>query len=197
MRSRARAVVLVPLIAVLGAGMLLPACGGDDSLEKTSEDRAGTDEQSSGAENEGSTDSEGDSGSGDESDSGSEDGSDDSIPDLDDLTESIPGLEQMGDCLEIAAAYGSLYFEALGGADGAEAALQKAEELKSVLPEDLYDDIDVVAEAIGEIAEEGLFSGSEALDSPEYQAADQAITEYLNEQCGGATGGGQGDGEGA
>lgn len=171
--------------------MLLPACGGDDSVEKTSEERTGTDEQSSGSEDEGSKEDDGGSGSGDE------EGSDNTIPDLDDLTESIPGLEQMSDCLEITAAYGSLYFEALGGADGAEAALQKAEELKSVLPEDLHDDIDVVADAIGQVAEEGLFSGSEALDSPEYHAADEAITEYLAEQCGETSGGGEGDGEGA
>jgi hypothetical protein len=96
--------------------------------------------------------------------------------------------------MEIAAAYGSLYFEALGGADGAEQAREKAEELKSVLPEDLHDDIDVVAETIGQVAEEGLFSGTDALSSPEYLEADQAITAYLDEQCG--SGGGGSDGSG-
>lgn len=202
------AATVIALVLVVVA----PACSAGEESARTSDERPAptttapgeertensTDE---GAGDEGSSDEgSGDQGSGDQGsgDEGSGDeGSDLSIPDLDDLTETIPGLGELGDCMEIAAAYGSLYFEALGGADGAEEAQRKADELKSVLPEDLHDDIDVIADAIGEVAEQGIVDGSEALSSPEYQAADQAINDYLAEQCGGTggtpSGGGQGE----
>ena len=193
MRSALRSSLLIPAVLLAVAAPLVVGCGGDEeSAEKTSESRPDT-----GAEQDSSTSEDPsapeDSGESEEGDSGgSSDDETTSIPDLDDLTESIPGLGELGDCMEIAAAYGSLYFEALGGADGAEQAQEKAEELKSVLPEDLHDDIDVVADTIGQVAEEGLFSGSDALSSPEYLEADQAITAYLDEQCGsgGSDGGG-------
>jgi hypothetical protein len=194
MRSALRSALLVPALLLAAGVPLLVGCGGgDEAAEKTSETRPDADGEAgtSGEDPAGGEEGDGDEeGNGDEDAGGSSEDESTSIPDLDDLTESIPGLGELGDCMEIAAAYGSLYFEALGGADGAEQAQEKAEELKSVLPEDLHDDIDIVAETIGQVAEEGLFSGSDALSSPEYLEADQAITAYLDEQCGGGTGDG-------
>jgi hypothetical protein len=200
--ARLPRLLLIPAAMLVVTAPLLVGCGGSEqAAEKTSEPRLKPDpDESAGNEGESGSGSSGEDqggsseeGSGDSGESGGSGESDDSIPDLDDLTESVPGLEEMGDCMEIAAAYGSLYFEALGGADGAAQAQEKAEDLKSVLPEDLHDDIDVVAEAIGTVAEEGLFSGTDALSSPEYLAADEAITAYLDEQCGGSMSGGSGD----
>ena len=35
------------------------------------------------------------------------------------------------------------------------------------------------------VAEEGLLSGSDALDSDEYNAANEAINQYFEQECGG------------
>lgn len=161
----------VPFALLALGALLAPACSGDDESDtaaRTSEER-----DSSGEEDSGDTDSGG-SGS-DESD----------IPDLDDITDSLPDMGDLEDCFQLAATYSSLYLEALGGEDGARDAQKKAEELKDQLPDGLHEDIDVVADAIGEVAEEGLLSGSAALETPEYQEADRAITDHLQEECGG------------
>jgi hypothetical protein len=166
--------LILPLALLAVASLVAPACsGGDDgdSAARTSEERESTD---GGADSGGGADEGGDPGA----DSGSE-GSDEPG----DITESIPGLENLGDCFDLATAYSSLYVQAISG-DAAEAQKQ-AEELKAQLPEDLHDDIDVVAAAIGEVAEEGPLSGSSALTTPEYQDADSAITDYLQKECGG------------
>jgi hypothetical protein len=164
----------VPLgLLALGA-LLAPACSGDDdgdTAARTSEER-----DSSG---------DGDSGDSDSSDSGDSGSDDTGIQDLDDLADELPDMGEFEDCFQLAATYSSLYLEALGGEDGARDAQNKAEELKDQLPDDLHDDIDVVADAIGEVAEEGLLSGSAALETPEYQEADQAITDHLEQECGG------------
>lgn len=167
---RLRHMLPIPLL-LLGA-LVAPACSSDDSSDTAS---GSSNERESGADT-GDTGDTGDSG-----DSGS---NPDEVPGLDDLTESIPGLDDMGDCITQATAFSSLYLEALGGEDGARDAQKKAEELKSVLPEDLHDDIEVISNAIGEVAEEGLLSGSDALESKEYKAAEQAIQKYFEKECG-------------
>ncbi len=155
-------------IALLALGALLaPACSNDDgdseAAARTSEER-----DTSGS-----------------SDSGSSDSGETTIPDLDDITDSIPGLGDLEGCIGMATAYSSLYLEALGGEDGARDAQKTAEALKDELPSDLHDDIDVIADAIGQIAEEGLLNGSDAFETPEYKEADAAVTKYLQEECGG------------
>jgi hypothetical protein len=160
-------------IALLALGALVaPACSSDDSSDTAS-----------GSSNDRDTSSD----TSDSDDSGSPDdpGSNpDEVPGLDDLTESIPGLGDMGDCISQAAAFSSLYFETLGGEDGAKDAQRKAEELKEVLPDDLHDDIEVISKAIGTVADEGLLSGTDALDTEEYRKAEEAISKYFQEECG-------------
>lgn len=168
--------LILPLALLAVASLVAPACSGDDegdSAARTSEERESTDDGGAGG-----SDSGGDSGTSGDSGSEESDG-----PDLGDITESVPGLENLGDCFDLATAYSSLYLQALSG-DAAEAQ-QKAEELKDQLPEELHDELDVVAAAIGEVAEEGPLGGSSALSTPEYQEADTAITDYLQQECGG------------
>lgn len=163
---------LLPIALLALAALVAPACSSDDSSDTAS---------GSSNERDTNTDSN-DSGNSDDSESNP-----DEIPgldDLDDLTESIPGLGDMGDCISQAAAFSSLYFETLGGEDGAKDAQRKAEELKKVLPDDLHDDIDVISKAIGQVAEEGLLSGTDALDTDEYRQAEEAISKYFQEECG-------------
>lgn len=157
-------------IALLALGALVaPACSSDDNSDTASGDSNDRDT----SEDPANSDEPADSGS-----------NPDEIPGLDDLTESIPGLGDMGDCISQAAAFSSLYFEALGNEDGAKDAKKKAEELKAVLPDDLHDDIDVISAAIGKVADEGLLSGTDALDTEEYHNAEDAISKYFQEECG-------------
>ncbi len=166
---------LVPVVLLALGALLAPACGGgdDDSASATSDER----EQGGETGNP-------DSGSEDSGDSGAGSTDPDDF-DLGDLPDEIPGFEEFGDCFDLATDYGALYFDALAGEDSARQAQQKAEEMKDKLPDDLHDDIDVVADAIGKVAEEGLLSGSDALDSDEYNAANDAINQYFEQECGG------------
>jgi hypothetical protein len=186
---RNRLLLPVALLALLSPVAVACSDGGEIAARSSGE-RAAAD---TGSEDSGSGSGEPDGGTG-EPGGGSEDPLElPDIPDLpDDLGDITDGLGEIGDCLEIAALYGSLYFEAIGGADGAAEAERKAEELKEVLPADLADEIDVIAEAIGRVATEGITS--DALGTPEYEAADEAIADYLTSACEGGGGGQGGDG---
>ena len=157
---KTRLVAAAALVAIVG--LAAPACSGDDTVEsgaqKTSEPR----EQSS-------------DGSG-----GSDGGSSDStLPDFGDVA------GDMGDCLDAAGVYFTLALTAIQGEEGATKAQQQAEELKAQLPEDLQDDIDVVADTFGKIAQEGFLDGAGELNDPEFTAANQNITDYLQTTCSG------------
>ncbi|MCP4434490.1 MAG: hypothetical protein GY812_03195 [Actinomycetia bacterium] len=168
-----RKLFVLPMIALAAIALVGTACSSDDSGDsaaRSSDEREGSD---SGSE---------DSGSSDSGIPGLDD-LEDQIPDLDELDDQLPNLGDLDDCFTLATEYASLYIQALGGEEGATAAQKEAEELKDVLPSDLHDDIDVVAEAIGKVASEGLLSGSEALDTPEYNSANDAISEYFDKEC--------------
>lgn len=169
---RARHLIPIALLAI--GALIAPACSSDDSSDTAS---GNSNDREANADSNNS-----DNSGADEGDSGS---IPEEMPDLDDLTENVPGLDNLGDCMKQAAAFSSLYFEALGGEEGAKGAQRKAEELKKVLPDDLHDDIDVISEAIGKVAEEGLLSGSDALDTDEYHKAEDNISKYFEKECGG------------
>lgn len=160
---------LLPITLLAVGALIAPACSGDDSSDTAS---GSSNDRDTASPTTGSSDSNDSENPGD-------------VPGLDDLTESIPGLGDMGDCINQAAAFSSLYFEALGGEGGAKEAQKKAEELKQSLPSDLHDDLDVISEAIGKVADEGLLSGTDALDTEEYKKAEEAISKYFQEECGG------------
>src|SRR4051794_20125738 len=136
-----------------------------------------------------STPASGDSGSGSGSDSGSSDTTDMSIPDLHDLEDlaggSIPDFGDLGDCMQQATAYASLAMSALGGDDSGKSAENALKEMKSSLPDDLKDDIEVLADAYKKVAKDGFIKGGEAMDTPEFQKADDPISAYFEETCGG------------
>lgn len=167
-------------IALLGIGALLaPACSSDDGSEAASTES--NERDSNERDPEGGT-------SGDtDSDTGTDPG-EGTMPDPGDLPaglEDIPGMpEDFGDCISQAAAFSSLYFEALSGEGGAENAQRKAEALKEQLPDELHGDIEVISEAIGQVAEDGLLSGSDAMESDEYEAAADNISAYFDKKCG-------------
>ena len=166
-----RAHLLAPLAAATVLALVAPACSsasGADRAARTSPERPTTTvaPRSSGKEAPGG-------------------GSEPTIPDMGDL-----GLGDLGNCADLLGAYLALYPEVMSGSDGAEKARQKAEKLKKKLPASLHDDIDVVVAAIAKVAKEGLLSVPDALDSPDYQAANKAITDYLYNSCKDAAGSG-------
>lgn len=147
--------------ATLLVALVAPACGGDDETAETGAEKSSEERRTTTTAED------------------SEDGSEGTIPDFGDE------LGDVGDCLEAAAAYASLALSALSSEDGAAEAQKQAEALKDQLPEELHDEIDVVAEAFGKVSSEGLIEGAEALDSPEFNKANGAIEEYFTETCGG------------
>jgi hypothetical protein len=98
---------------------------------------------------------------------------------------SLPDLGEVDECLEVASVYAGLAFSAIGGPEAAQQARERLEELKARLPEDLHDDLDVVADTFDRIAEEGIFGGADALEDPAFEEANRAIEAYLREACGG------------
>lgn len=160
-------------MAIVLAALLAPACSSDSSEsadERTSDERA----DASGGDEGSPSPNEGDPSGGDDS-AGSA---------LGDLADQIPGLENFGDCVDLLTNYVKLQAETFGGASGAADAQREAENLKGQLPEELHDDLDVVATAIGEVADGGLTGGTAPLETPEFKEADSNINAYFDQECG-------------
>jgi hypothetical protein len=111
---------------------------------------------------------------------------------LDDAQESVTSLldeadgaiDGVSECVDMSIAFGKLQAAALGGGEGADQAQSAAEDLKALVPTDLGDDIDVIADAVGTISSEGLTNGATALSTPEYEAAMNELTTYIESECG-------------
>ena len=86
-------------------------------------------------------------------------------------------------CGEILRAYGSLAATAIQGEDAAANAKETLEGLADELPADLQDDLTVVADAFGTIAEEGVVQGASALTTSEFREANENILGYLQDDC--------------
>jgi hypothetical protein len=86
-------------------------------------------------------------------------------------------------CGEILRAYGSLATTALQGEDAAANARKTLEGLADELPEDLQDDLAVVADAFGQIADEGVVRGASALTTSAFREANENILGYLRDDC--------------
>ena len=86
-------------------------------------------------------------------------------------------------CGEILRAYGNLAATAVQGEDAAANARETLEGLADELPEDLQDDLTVIADAFGTIAEEGVVQGASALTTSEFREANENILGYLQDDC--------------
>jgi hypothetical protein len=181
-----RRFAFLPLVLLAFGALLVAGCSnGDDSSSQDAEssESAGGDSSTGNG-----------SGSGSESDGSDETGGlEEEVQSmLDDAQESVTSLleeadgaiEGVSECVDVSLAFGKLQAAALARDDGPKQAQDAAEELKGLVPEDLADDIDVISEAIGTMAEEGLTSGSTALSTPEYEAAMNEVTNYVESECG-------------
>jgi hypothetical protein len=86
-------------------------------------------------------------------------------------------------CGEILRAYGSLAATAIQGEDAATNAQETLEGLADELPDDLQDDLAVVADAFGAIAEQGVVEGGRELATSEFREANENILGYLRDDC--------------
>ena len=171
---------LLPLVLLVSGALLATGCSDDGSSQDSGSP------ESSGAD---TTD-----GSGSESGGSDEPGSlqDEIDSMLDEAQESVTSLldeadgaiDGVSECVDMSIAFGKLQAAALGGGEGANQAQSAAEDLKALVPEDLGDDIDVIADAVGSISSEGLTNGGTALSTPEYEAAMNELTTYIESECG-------------
>ena len=93
------------------------------------------------------------------------------------------GSGGVADCAEILKAYANLAVTAVKGKDAAASARDTLNGLKSKLPSDLQGDLTVVADAFGNIAENGVVAGSSALTSSAFVEANKNILGYLQDDC--------------
>lgn len=174
------------LLAVALAGALAlsaTGCGGDD------EDAAGSSAPTTVAEDSNVRDSGDDGDTGTDGDSGSVGDGDATGGSSDDGDSpvgagSMPDFGKLGDCMNAGLSYAGLALSAMGGPDGAKMAKEAAEALKDTLPKDLHDDLEVVAKAFATVAEKGIMQAGDALDSKEFEKADDAISKYFDKVCG-------------
>jgi hypothetical protein len=89
----------------------------------------------------------------------------------------------LADCAEILKSYGSLAVTALKGKDAAASAEKTLKDLEGKLPADLRDDLEVVANAFGAIAEKGVVLGAKELTSGDFLEANKNILGYLRTDC--------------
>ncbi|WP_334143916.1 hypothetical protein [Rhabdothermincola sp.] len=159
--------------ALLLAGLLLAGLVGCSS-KKSSTTEAESREATESAGESGSSSGDGGSSSG-----GSSSGGDTSTDELD-----LSKLGGFGNCVEIGAAYASIYLNALGAGDEqTKAELEKTlDQLKGEVPEDVRDDLQVIADGIAR--SKNLVEVGEFFDSEEYTKANANIERYINEQCG-------------
>ncbi len=114
------------------------------------------------------------------------------VPETEDLDEALDELQDnlgdlpdnLVDCAEISTRWAALNLETLGGGT-AENIQEDSDALKSLLPDDLADDVDVIADNMQKVADKGIVAAADDLDSDESVAANEAISEYLAETCAG------------
>jgi len=132
-------------------------------------------------------------------------GDDSSSSDLSDALSDL-GSGQVGDCLSTSLAYASLVLAPLGFTGGAtqeqiDKFEQDTQDLEAKIPSELKDDFETVASAYKEYGEtlkgidfadmlnpdtqQKLEDASENLDDPDVKAAQDRITAYFDENCGG------------
>jgi hypothetical protein len=98
-------------------------------------------------------------------------------------TTNVPGLGDLGDCLEVSLAYASLFLGATFATDDQKAELeQQLDEIKGKVPADIQDDMATISQGLADangFAEYGQF-----LDSQEFKDANANIERYFEQTCG-------------
>ena len=101
---------------------------------------------------------------------------------FDDLTE---GLGDLGDCADLGLAYSQLVIIAFTSEDPAAEIDGVIGELEGQVPDELKDDLQVVADTFAEAGDGGIMDATAAMSDPEFSAANEAITDWISTQCAG------------
>jgi hypothetical protein len=59
------------------------------------------------------------------------------------------------------------------------------DELRQQVPDELQDELDVVAATLEEAGDGGFFDATDALSDPEFNEANDAIAAWITAECGG------------
>jgi len=159
-------------LALLGGAAACSSSDGD-SAEKTDKESSTTTEEATSSE-----DASGGAGAS-SGDASSEDPASDGEMNLDDV---LGG--DFGNCMEVGAQYASVLMAVLGGDEAMQQAMDDLDAIKGEVPEDIQDDLDVIASGLADT--NGIIEAGEFMDSDEYKEADKNITAYLEETCGSA-----------
>ncbi|MFZ4669265.1 MAG: hypothetical protein ACOYML_08200 [Microthrixaceae bacterium] len=101
-----------------------------------------------------------------------------------DLKDLAGSLNNAGDCIQLIAQFGQFGVNVLRDEQGQADAQKSLDELKAKAPADVQDDIDVLNTKIIELRDAPDEAARQAIvDSPEFSAATDAITEYIKQTC--------------
>jgi len=169
------------LLAVALAGAMVLAAAGCSDDEDSASDTTTTTVRESDSKKD--SDPPADDSSSDDPSTDDSSSDDADTPVSSDSDTEVPDFGQLGDCMSAGLAYAGLAMSALGGPEGAKAAREAADAMKSTIPKDLHDELDVVTKAFATVAEKGIVAGGEAMDSKEFEKADEKLSAYFDEVC--------------
>ena len=101
---------------------------------------------------------------------------------LENLDESLDNLpDQISECAELSARYSTLLAASIGASAGDTA--DSANELKSILPAEMHDDVDYLESVMEKVEASGFANSADLLESLEFQDAREAISGYVTQTC--------------
>ena len=120
-------------------------------------------------------------------------GSEETIPGLGDIEDGLgdrfddltDGLGDLGDCADLGLAYSQLVIIAFTSEDPAAEIDAVIDELKGQVPDELRDDLQIVADTFADAGDGGILDATGAMSEPEFSAANEAITNWISTQCAG------------
>ena len=104
------------------------------------------------------------------------------LVDREKLEEQLPDMGLVQACFQAQAGYALMHALSLNGASGAAEAASTASQIKVILPQSLYDDMDVVSAAIASAATDGSFE-PDPKSKPGYPAANAALSAFFERGC--------------
>ena len=116
----------------------------------------------------------------------------DQLPIPEDL--NLPEFDQLGECGQLAGTMAALSLAGVGGlGDAPENDIPKlTADAKALLPSDLHDEVDTIAEAATAMQGEGIIKAGQMMSDPKYTKAYEDISAYLNDFCSDPANGGGG-----
>jgi len=120
-------------------------------------------------------------------------GTEDGVPDLGDLEDELgaqfddltEGLDDLSDCAALGLAYGELVVIAFTAQDPGPEIDAVIKEVQDRIPDELQDELRIVADTLTEAGAGGLLDATGALSDPAFAQANEAISNWIGAQCAG------------